>query len=180
MLVDTNYTTIRLSHLFHCVTSSIVVGPDLPSEVNDHQTTWRKEIYLTIIKGISQALDGPTNGSYDTENSSQQGTMRKPLNCLDEASRTGASMKRKSSMKVKVQDGSREITLEYQVACSAHSRQHKLVRRAEGERGSHIQAKRQVPPAKEEINICDKWTDRQKRENVMQAHVQKYSDCSWE
>jgi hypothetical protein len=86
--------------------------------------------------------------------------MRKPLNGLDETSRTGANMKRKSS--IKVQDWSREITLEYQVACSAHSRQHKLVRRAEGERGSHIQAKRQVPPAEEEINICDEWTDRQK------------------
>jgi hypothetical protein len=124
MLVDTNYTTIQLPHLFHCVTSSIVVGPDLPSKVNDRQATGPKENYLTVIKGISQALDGPTNSSYDAENSSQQGTVRKSLNCLDETSRTGASMKRTSSMRVKVQNWSREITLEYQVACSAHSRQH--------------------------------------------------------
>jgi len=80
-------------------------------------------------------------------------------------------------MKVKVKNWSREITLEYQVACSAHSRQSAKLPKAE-ERGSHIQAKRQVPPAKEEIKICDKWTDRQ-RENVARSHVQKYSDCSW-
>jgi hypothetical protein len=86
------------------VTSSIVVGPNLPSEVNDRQTTWPKENYLAIIKSISQTLDGPTNGSYDTKDSGQQGTMRKPLNCLDETSRTGARVKRGSRMKVKVRN----------------------------------------------------------------------------
>lgn len=136
MLVETNYTTGRFSHLFHCVTSSIVVGPNLPSEVNDRQTTWPKENYLAIIKGISQTLDGPTNGSYDAKDSGQQGTMRKPLNCLDETSRPGASVKRGSRMKAKVRNWCCEITLEYRVACSAHSRQHKLAR-AEG-RGAHI------------------------------------------
>ena len=144
------------------------MGPNLPSEVNERQAAWSKENYLTIIKGISQTLDGPTNGSYDTKDSSQQGTMRKPLNCLDETSRTGASVKRGSRTKVKVQNWSRGITLEYQVACSTHSRQQKLARAEE--RGSHIQAKRQVPPAKEEINICDKWTDRQK-ERTRRGHT---------
>ena len=133
MLLKTNYTSGRFSHLFHCVTSSIVVGPNLPSGVNDRQTTWPKENYLAVIKSISQALDGPTNGSYDTKDSGQQGAMRKPLNCLDETSRTGASVKKRGSrMKVKVRNWSCEITLEYRVACSAHSRQHKLARE-EGE-----------------------------------------------
>ena len=72
-------------------------------------------------------------------------------------------------MKVKVKNWSREITLEYQVACSAHSRQSARLPKAE-ERGSHIQAKRQVPPAKEEIKICDKWSDRQK-ERTWHGHT---------
>ena len=47
------------------------------------------DYYLTIIKGISQPLNGPTNSRYDTEDSGHQGTMGEPLNCLDDASGTG-------------------------------------------------------------------------------------------
>jgi hypothetical protein len=49
--------------------------------------------YLTIIKGISQSLNGPTNGGYDTKDSSPQSTMGEPLNRLDDASGASADEK---------------------------------------------------------------------------------------
>ena len=48
------------------------------------------ETHLTIIKGISYSLNGPTNGSYDTEDPGHKGTVREPVNCLDDTSRASA------------------------------------------------------------------------------------------
>jgi hypothetical protein len=49
-----------------------------------------REVYLTIVKGISQSLNTPTNGGYDTKDPSHQRTVGEPLNRLDDASGTSA------------------------------------------------------------------------------------------
>jgi hypothetical protein len=93
-------------------------------------------------------LNGPTNRGNDTENSSHQSAMRKPLDCLDYASGTSAE-ETKVKMLQKRSSGS---TSEYQVAYHANSDQYMLAVNGGGR--SHVQAKGQMPPAKEKIDIC--------------------------
>jgi hypothetical protein len=92
-------------------------------------------------------LNGPTNRGNNTEDSSHQGAMREPLDCLNYASGTSADGTKVKAIQKQI-GGS---TLEYQETYSYNSDQYMFAGKGTG--CSHVQAKGEMPPAEEKIDI---------------------------